>query len=86
MSRKKVFRCLKNFLIRNAGDELSRYVDWEPGLGHLYATGASVIHPLLWPWAQRWQFREGPRFFTANRCINIFSYLALSGGRNVQEG
>lgn len=45
----------------------------------------SLSHPLLWPWAQRWLFKEEPRFFTANKCINIFSYLALSGGRKVQE-
>lgn len=46
----------------------------------------SLSDLLLWLWAQRWLSREGPRFVTANRCLNIFSYLAENGRRNGQKG
>lgn len=42
--QKKAFRCLKNSLIKNAGDKKCKEcMDWEIGLGHLYPTGLSVI-------------------------------------------
>lgn len=83
--QEKDFRCLKVFINKNAGDELR-------GGGGLQSwTWTSISHTslsdlLLWLWAQRWLSREGPRFVTANRCLNIFSYLAENGRRNGQKG